>query len=232
MATMVFPKIVVARFSECLAAYDKHCPFTRTGQLQYHVETIAHRRALGSATAALADTTFLSSIYRTMKAWGIGSRRSVLKPFPEFVDALRAKAAEIETLEGIAIDDADLDAPGVGDRVADLVQGLDIVNNLARIVPGSKALHHILPDLVVPFDRAYTQRFFGWQGPRIQANPEACYAEAFRVFVSISRVCNPQKYVTGKGWYTSRTKVLDNAVVGMWCWARRDLAPRYDPANR
>jgi hypothetical protein len=29
-------------------------------------------------------------------------------------------------------------------------------------VPGTKALHHLLPDLVPPMDRAWTGAFFHW----------------------------------------------------------------------
>jgi hypothetical protein len=41
-----------------------------------------------------------------------------------------------------------------------LIDNLGIVENEAKLVSGSKALHHLLPDLVVPMDRAYTQKFF------------------------------------------------------------------------
>lgn len=27
----------------------------------------------------------------------------------------------------------------------------------------------------------------------------------------------PERFVTGSGWRTSRTKILDNALVALWC---------------
>ena len=33
----------------------------------------------------------------------------------------------------------------------------------------------------------------------------------------VARQVCPERYVTGSGWRTSRTKILDNAVVAFWC---------------
>lgn len=222
MSSQDFADLLIARFPMFLEAYDRHCPFTRNGQLEYHVETIQHRRDLSSAEAALKNTSFQKNLYRTLQAWRIGARASILQPFPYFVTALQAKATEIQELDNLTIDQPDLDIPGVAKKLARLVQSLDIVNNKTRIVPGSKALHHLLPDLVVPIDREYTQRFFGWPNPRFQNFPEECFVEAFHTFVRIARATNPTQYVRS-GWYTSRTKVIDNAVVGLWCYARYEL---------
>ncbi len=211
--------LLIAGFKTFLAAYDRDCPFRRHGQLQYHVETIRLRRRLGSAKAALNDRAFQQSLYRTLQAWGIGSRASSLRTFPDFVAALHAKAAAIEELDGLAIDQPTLDVGTVGNKLARLAQSLDIANNKARIVPGSKALHHLLPELVVPIDRAYTQPFFEWAAPTLQSSPERCLREAFDGFVRIARAVDPAQHV-GDGWYSSRTKVIDNAIVGLWCWAK------------
>ena len=215
--------VLVGGFKTFLDAYDRDCPFTRHGQLQYHVETIHHRRRLGSAKAALNDEVFQRSLYRTLQAWGIGSRASTLRPFSDFVVALQAKAEAIEELDGLAIDQPTLDAGVVGGKLARLTQSLDIVGNKTRIVPGSKTLHHLLPDLVVPIDREYTQRFFEWANPTFQNFPERCFKEAFTSFAAIARAANVGQHVTGHAWYTSRSKVIDNAIVGLWCWVKAKL---------
>ena len=216
---------LIERFFKCLRAYDRDCPFTRYGQLEYHVATIERRRALGSAQAALDDHDFKWSLYQTLQAWQIGQRASRLKSFSAFENALSARASEIGELDRFTIDQADLDVRAVGERLAELVQGLEIVENKARVVPGSKALHHVLPDLVVPIDRAYTQKFFEWPTSRFQYAPEGCFVEAFEAFVKIAQATNPKQYV-GAGWYTSRTKVIDNAIVGLWCLVKAEAKKR------
>jgi hypothetical protein len=91
---------------------------------------------------------------------------------------------------------------------------LEVVDNEAKLVSGSKALHHLLPELVVPIDRAYTQRFFGWQNPVFQYRQRQCFREAFSAFAEIARSVGPENFV-GTGWRSSRTKIIDNALIGM-----------------
>ena len=89
-------------------------------------------------------------------------------PLDQFVKNLRARAADIEALDELRIADPTLNVMAVSQKLWRLMDTLGIVINIARIVPGTKALHHILPDLVVPVDRAYTQKFFGWHSPKFQ----------------------------------------------------------------
>lgn len=212
-----FTDVLIANFDKWLDAYDRHYPFTKRGQREHHIRAIQLRRNLGSAKAALDDPAFLEALQDTLHAWGIGSRASRLRH--QFVEELHAKADAIQELDGLAIDQPDLDVQAVGAKVARLIQTLNIVDNNARVVPCSKALHHLLPDLVVPIDRAYTQSFFGWPTPRFQYASIECFAEAFQGFAQIGAAVQPDQYVKG-GWHTSRTKVIDNAIVGFICWIR------------
>jgi hypothetical protein len=65
---------VINNFAELLEKYEQYRPFARYGQLEFHLNTIKRRRDLGSARAALLDSRFLTSLYQTLIAWGIGSR--------------------------------------------------------------------------------------------------------------------------------------------------------------
>ena len=205
---------LIAGFSRYLDAYARRPAFTRSGQLEYHLETIALRRQLGSVTAAVSDEAFVRSLYRTLQAWGIGSRASNLVPESEFAIRLQDKKAELVALDAAAIDDPQLNPTRMGERLWRIIESLAIVHNNSRIVPGSKALHHILPEPVVPIDRAWTQQFFRWHNPQFQYGQATCFAHAFSAFVEIARKANPQRYV-GAGWNSSRTKVIDNALIGM-----------------
>ncbi len=88
-----------------------------------------------------------------------------------------------------------------------------MVDNRAKIVAGTKTLHHLLPDLVVPMDRAWTGAFFAWSQAAPQYQQHQAFVRAFKAFVHVAREVDPALYV-GDGWKTSRTKVLDNAVIG------------------
>ncbi len=102
---------LVLNFERYVADVDAQVPFRKEGQFERHARTIAMRRSLGSAAAAIADTKFLQSLYHTFQAWGIGVRASRLARWPQFVAALQAFAPGIVALEGRRIDDREIPAP-------------------------------------------------------------------------------------------------------------------------
>jgi hypothetical protein len=205
---------LIQGFPRYVGVFEKSPAFTRIGQLEYHLETIQMRRKHGSAVTAVADDTFLSSLYQTLNAWGIGRRASRLLPEVEFVSAVRARIEDIAELEREVLDAPSLNAERVCDRLWALIEELGITQNNTPIVSCTKALHHILPDLVVPIDRGYTQRFFRWQNPQFQYDQAGAFRFAFHAFVNVARNADPRQYV-GAGWNSSLTKVIDNAIVGM-----------------
>lgn len=200
-------------FGKYLEVFDRNVPFRKWGQYEFHTRTIRLRHAAGSASAAIDSPAFIRSLWETLQAWGIGSRGSSLAPLSEFSAAIHRLRFRIEALDGEAIDDPALNRTAVGAELWRLIEGLEIVHNDAKLVPCSKALHHLLPELVVPMDRKYTQAFFGWHNPQFQYGQRRVFLDAFQVFSEVARAVHPQRYV-GRGWRTSRTKVLDNAVVG------------------
>ena len=169
---------------------------------------------LESVCKALTDDGFLDSLDRTLQAWGIGARASNLASFDVFVNRLQAKANEIAGLEKIRIDDKDICVGEVGKRLWASLNSLGIVTNDATIVRGTKTSNHLLPDLVVPIDRAYTQKFFGWHNPEFQYGQP----DVFRFFLPRIRgdrkCCGPRLEYVGVGWCSSRTKkIIGNAIV-------------------
>lgn len=144
-------RTLAAEFPHYLQVFDERVPFGKLGQREYHSETIRVRRDLGSAATAIDDERFVQLLWETLLAWRIGSRASRLVPYPDFCRAMRAKKDEISALEGLCIDDPCLDVDDVIARLWYLIKTLDIVNNDTKLVACSKALHHVLPDLVVPW---------------------------------------------------------------------------------
>lgn len=207
----------IGGFGGYLDTFDARQPFRKAGQLEWHVRTIRLRAELGSVERCLASDGFLETLWQTLQAWGIGARSSRLVSLERFMVAVRGQLAGLSQLEPLTIGDTKLDVAAAGERVWSVVAGLGIVENANPTVACTKALHHILPDLVVPFDRAFTQVFFGWHNPEFQGNPQRVFAHAFAHFAEIARATRPEQYV-GAGWRSSRTKVLDDAVVG-YCLA-------------
>jgi hypothetical protein len=204
---------VTRDFAACVEAYDLQVPFQRSGQYEWHRMAIEARLRCGSVREALDDETFPRLLYGTLQRWGIGRRASVLVPLAEFRQRMRDQAAPITALQDAAIDDHALDIPAVCDQVWQVIENLGIVHNRSVIVPGTKALHHILPDLVPPMDRAWTGAFFFWSAAAPQTAQAAVFTRTFTGLAQVARAVRPADYI-GRGWRTSRSKVLDNAIIG------------------
>jgi hypothetical protein len=58
----------------------------------------------------------------------------------------------------------------------------------------------------------YTQEFFGFHSPEFQYGQRQVFEEIWARYVEIASAVNPARYV-GPGWRTSRSKVIDNAIV-------------------
>jgi hypothetical protein len=199
-------------FDGFVTAYDDAVPFVRSGQYESHRATIDPRRLHATVEAALLDDELLDRIHQTLQKWGIGKRASRLVAQSEFREALRAEAGRLVSLDGRALEALHEDAEAIGEQVCDLVLELAIVDNVARIVPGTKTLHHLLPDLVPPMDRAWTGRFFEWNPADLQMNQRRTFLTAWRDLAWVAETAQPSRFV-GEGWKTSPTKVLDNAVI-------------------
>jgi hypothetical protein len=202
---------LVARFTELVSDYDEQTPFS-SEQAIAHRATIASLKAAGSVEAALADRGFVTGLYRTLLAWRLGMRASYLVSEEEFFRALQVARPAIASLEPYRIDAVDV-PPDIADRIWHVIDGLGIVNNKAKLVAGTKTLHHILPDLVVPMDREWTGRFFRLHAPEWQTDQRRTFRRIHEALAGVARATRPAGYVAGEGWRTSRTKVLDNALI-------------------
>jgi hypothetical protein len=190
-------------------------PFTAQ-QLRLHRQTIALRRQANGAEQAIGGDSFLLSLRSTLKAWGLGVRASRLAPQAAFDDAIRSVREKIAALDGLLMGEPALPAE-VGERLWHLIESLGIVDNQAKLVAGTKTLHHLLPDLVVPVDRRWTGMFFQLHPPEWQESPaqRRAFLQMFRDFCEIARKAQPQQYVDGHLWRTSRTKIIDNGLIGL-----------------
>ena len=185
----------------------------RSGRYEWHRLTISRRLAFDGVAEALDDDTLIGDLYQTLQKWGIGRRASRLVPLPAFRAALRTQTARFQELETLRIDDPELDAAEVARRIWELIESLRIVENRSLIVPGTKTVHHLLPNLVPPMDRAWTGAFFLWSVAAPQSAQRTTFDRAFIQMARIGAATNPRNYV-GSGWRTSLSKTIDNAIIG------------------
>ena len=86
-----------------------------------------------------------------------------------------------------------------------------------RLVPATKVIHHLLPDLVPPMDRAYTGKFFEKTSYWFHRDrEERTFFAMFPAFVRLGRCLAPQlePFISSDSFNTSIPKALDNAIIG------------------
>lgn len=199
-------------FERYVQAFDQSPAFTKAGQMMNHIKAIQLRRKLGSLSSAVQSREFLDLLRNTLASWGIGSRGSVLAGPEQFMSEIRKHEPALLELERERLDDSGLSKGSVAKKIWALIQSLQIVDNNAKLVPGTKALHHLLPDLIVPMDREFTRTFFGWHVPEFQYQQEPIFYDAFNRFATLASTVEVRRLV-GDGWRTSITKLIDNALV-------------------
>lgn len=206
-------KTAIQYFPTYLSCCDQHTPFS-IPQLASHRATIDRRRELGSARIAAVDDEFCRRLHATLHSWGRSGCFPGLIGCQEIANAIRARTSELAELEQDFIDDPALDVVEVGQAVWRLIESLDITTGQSKIVSSTKTLHHLLRDLVVPIDRTYTQNFFELYNNEFQYSAQSKFSKMFAAFARIARDAGANRYVgTGEPWRTSRTKVIDNALI-------------------
>jgi hypothetical protein len=208
---------LTASFSEYVEVFQLRCPFAAS-QLRVHLKALRQRATFASPAEAVCDRAFADTIREVLIQWGVGTRGAELVPSGVFAAELRKLAPNLAEPGRAQIQDFALDLRQVASMIWRLINSMCLVTKNGqpisnKLVSGSKALHHVLPALVFPIDREYTQTFFGWHNPEFQYNPRACFDVAFLALAETARKVKPDQFV-GEGWMSNPTKILDNAIVG------------------
>lgn len=201
-------------FLDYLACFDRAEHFAGPS-LYFHQRAIQRRRELNSPRAAIEDERFREYLYATLAAWGLVRMGGVkMHDFGRLTQSLARCAPRIELLAGLQIEALSADkVTSVAKHICTIIGELEITEATAKLVANTKALHHLLPELVPPIDRKHIGRFFGWQPVRMQDHWQP-FTDMFPRFCQIARTVGPSQYVGTGEWRTSPTKVLDNAILG------------------
>ena len=189
------------------------------------------REEFSRPSEAAADEAFLRNLHSILKAW-YGKRAWLIIDYGEdFRHQVREAAAladelrtlRIETLQDGCKCPKHSEVPTGNNCNVDamalvlwmVVSDFKITSGAARIVSGTKAIHHLLPDLLPPMDNAYTGNFF--LGYNIGQGGEGAFRKLYLAFADLSQTFRGDKQLmkrVGEGYNTSLTKTLDHAIIG------------------
>jgi len=110
------------------------------------------------------------------------------------------------------------DIKTITDLLKQAFLNLRVMESKRKIVGVSKALHFLLPDLIMPIDNKYTMTaYYGYN--KYSNNPEQefnIFKEIFNKTIEISnRLQLTSTDVDGHQWNTSVPKLIDNAIIGL-----------------
>lgn len=226
---------LIAGFAQFVQAFDAKRRFGGPS-IYFHDRTLERLRTFGSPSDALLDDGFVECLYAVLTAWGMhrmGSRGARMEEFRAFRESL------LSELPGVVKLDQHLKRIGGGTRVQlpqvpkvevsalteelwSAISGLKLgKSDQTKIVLGSKAVHHLFPELLPPIDRRYTLRFFlGRETLTAESEPDA-FREIFPRFhqiaiasASIIESLMREGLPEERYMRTSSTKMIDNAIVG------------------
>lgn len=167
-----------------------------------------------------ADDSYMRLAYRTLEEWNMNQRGARLVDLSEFKQSILQNEDSLEELSKYRLE---LVKWGellrtVFPLLKPLFNDMRIMNSGARIVGVSKALHFLLPNLVMPIDRTYTLNFF-YLGSGYSQNPEKefrYFKEVFEEYVKVVQDLGlSAQDVDHIGWNTSIPKMIDNALIGI-----------------
>ncbi|MGB9854675.1 MAG: hypothetical protein ACPLRY_07740 [Candidatus Bathyarchaeales archaeon] len=203
-------------FESYLVEFDRANPFTGPS-IYFHLKTLERLRTIGTLKA-LEDTLFFEYLYATLASWGMhrmGPQGAKLVEFTDFMKTLQSQKEKIVNLQGLKL--THLKEEELNDAINKLwniLSNLKVSSTETQLIACSKALHHILPNLMPPIDREHTLRFIYGYNPTYDSE-EQRFKKTFPLFWKIG---NREKSTilrwVGKGFHTSETKVIDNAIVG------------------
>lgn len=206
-------------FSGFVDTFEKSGAFPGPS-LYFHQKALQQRLMHSDVGSLLADDRFLEYIYAVLPAWGMhrmGKQSAKVGSFEAMAGSFRSCASAIESLSTSRITDLEsAEASTVASSVWEVIASLQVSTSGTRIVAGSKALHHVLPNLVPPIDRQYTFRFFTGQ-MNVTTGDKNAFLEWFPYFCQIGRDCKEViavKIERGGFMATGPAKVIDNAIMG------------------
>ena len=214
---------ICENFGIYVDAYNQS-PFT-DAQLWSHQRTLAMRHHLGGVRQAIGSDEFLASLWGTLVDWKMDTRMARLVDIDKFIRQFRLCRETIANFEHRHISEIDSTTT---EELWSLIQKLQLSVSKSQIVTGTKALHHLLPQLLPPMDRGFTKPFFLYHNNQFQGREqEAAFKFILPYFARIAREVDLSQYVGQSPWATSESKVIDNAIVG-YCKQHPQLLRKYN----
>ena len=216
---------------------DKCNDFYRSGHdlLCYRDLIDAHRKC-GNLKDLIGEELFLRKLHQTLEKWNMDQRSAQLASFSDFIKSVRFwKDDLIKLYQYKLYEDIDNKITQINEVLEKIFCNLKVMESKRRIVGVSKALHFLLPDLIMPIDGKFTlPAFYGYNKSSNTPTKEfITFSQIFREFREITeRLQLNQNDVSGEKWNTSVPKLIDNAIIGLMKSERDEVISLFQPVHK
>lgn len=189
--------------------------------LYFYREVIDMHRKTRDLSVLMNNENFYKKIRDTLKKWNMDQRSAILADLDTIKKSIWSYRADLVELYKHNLISLQSEANERFDRIIDLLRhvfcNLKVMETKRRIVGVAKALHFLLPDLVMPIDGKYTMEcFYGYN--KNAGSPEKeflIFKDIFeKIYYITKKLSLTQNDVDGKKWNTSVPKLIDNACIG------------------
>jgi len=189
-----------------------------TPSLYLYKKIVEKHRKHSNLNVLLQDNEFVELIYITLIAWDMNRRAAKLVSFEEFKKSIFDNAnllSELYNYKLSSLSERDVDI--ILNKIEKVFVDLKVMKSKSKIVGISKALHFLLPNLIMPIDRKYTLGFFYGHNKYDQEITKE-FKTFKEVFVAFHHIAVKLKLfeadIDNFNWNTSIPKLIDNVLIG------------------
>lgn len=189
--------------------------------LDYYRKIVQAHRKINNIEDILKDESFIIQIRETLVKWDMDKRTADLQSIEIIKRNILAHENILKYLYNYKLHKIISLTNDEGEnffkKIKFVFKELGIMKSKRQIVGGSKTLHFLLPDLVLPIDGKYTMNYF--YGDNKYSDKIDTEFEIFKdIFIRSHKIANKlnlcESDIDGVKWNTSIPKLIDNAIIG------------------
>jgi hypothetical protein len=206
------------RFFYFISKCNEHYRFGH--DLVLYRKLIESHRKYANLEKLINDDTFLSNLHQTLEKWNMNQRGAQLASIGDLKNSVRfLKDHLIKLYQYKLIDGIDNKLNTLKEILEKIFFNIKVMESKRKIVGVSKALHFLLPDLVMPIDGKFTlPAFYGYN--KISNTPEKEFTDFWEIFKETIYITELLELTSsdadGELWNTSVPKLIDNAIIGLY----------------
>lgn len=189
--------------------------------LNYYRKIVQAHRKINNIEDILKDESFIIQIRETLVKWDMDKRTADLQSIEIIKRNILAHENILKYLYNYKLHKiislTNDEGENIFKKIKFVFKELGIMKSKRQIVGGSKTLHFLLPDLVLPIDGKYTMNYF--YGDNKYSDKIDTEFEIFKdIFIRSHKIANKlnlcESDIDGVKWNTSIPKLIDNAIIG------------------